>query len=103
MEYITHWLEGYSICSPKDAINMWILTQELNITVLRDLSLALCLDRFDDLPVDSICELSRENFLNLVGNINVRSTESNLLYIRDEWMNHHQVSMLSSNTIFRAT
>ncbi|KYQ47255.1 hypothetical protein ALC60_13740 [Trachymyrmex zeteki] len=75
--------------SPKYVINIWLISQDLNINVLRDLSLAVCLDRFDELPISSIYELSRENFLKLLGNINIRSTESYLFHVTHEWMNHH--------------
>ncbi|KYN34062.1 Kelch repeat and BTB domain-containing protein 12 [Trachymyrmex septentrionalis] len=81
-------LERYYM-SPKYVINIWLISQDLNINVLRDLSLAVCLDRFDELPISSIYELSRENFLKLLGNINIRSTESYLFHVIHEWMNHH--------------
>lgn len=80
---------------PEYAINVWVLAQELNVNLLRDLSLAICLDRFDELPVHSIYELSRENFLKLIGNVNVRSTTTYLLRIINEWMDRHQVSTFS--------
>ncbi|KYN30299.1 hypothetical protein ALC57_00221 [Trachymyrmex cornetzi] len=81
-------LERYYM-SPKYVINIWLISQDLNINVLRDLSLAVCLDRFDELPISSIYELSRENFLKLLGNINIRSTESYLSRVTYEWMNCH--------------
>ncbi|KAG5337683.1 KBTBC protein, partial [Acromyrmex charruanus] len=81
-------LERYYM-SPKYVINIWLISQDLNINVLRDLSLAVCLDRFDELPNSSIYKLSRENFLKLLGNINIRSTESYLFHVTHEWMNHH--------------
>jgi len=81
--------------SPKYVLNIWLLTKELNNNVLRDLSLAVCLDRFHELPLRSIYEMSRINFLTLIGNVNVRSSESYLLYVTREWMNHHpHVSIL---------
>ncbi|XP_071642602.1 kelch-like protein 38 [Temnothorax longispinosus] len=75
--------------SPKYAIEIWLLAQELNINVLRDLSLAVCLDRFLELPHNSIYELSEEHFLKLIGNVNVRATETYLLDIIIQWKNHH--------------
>lgn len=83
---------------PNYAIDIWLLAQELNINVLRDLALALCLDRFDELPFNLICELSRENFLKLIGNINVRSTELHLIHIIREWNQNH-VSVIFKNNI----
>ncbi|XP_024880208.1 uncharacterized protein LOC112460024, partial [Temnothorax curvispinosus] len=88
IEDITDRLERHFM-SPKYAIDIWLLAQEMNINVLRDLSLAVCLDRFDELPLDSICELSKKHFIRLIGNINLRATESHLLDITREWMNHH--------------
>ncbi|XP_071569222.1 uncharacterized protein [Temnothorax nylanderi] len=89
IEDITDRLERHFM-SPKYAIEIWLLAQELNINVLRDLSLAVCLDRFDELPLDSIYELSKEHFMKLIGNINLRATESHLLDITQKWMDYHQ-------------
>ncbi|KYN18696.1 hypothetical protein ALC57_08990 [Trachymyrmex cornetzi] len=74
---------------PKYVINLWLLSQELNLNILRDVSLAFCLDRFGDLPFKSIYELSKENFLKLIGNINITSTKSYLLKVTKKWMDHH--------------
>jgi len=68
---VTDKLEKYYM-SPKYVINIWLLTEELNNNVLRDLSLAVCLDRFQELPLHLIYEMSRINFLKLIGNVNVR-------------------------------
>ncbi|XP_077269654.1 uncharacterized protein LOC143901328 isoform X2 [Temnothorax americanus] len=87
IEDITDRLERYYM-SPQYAIDIWLLAQELNINVLKDLSLAFCLDHFDELPLDSIYELSKEHFMKLIGNINVRATVSHLLDITRKWMNH---------------
>ncbi|XP_071641849.1 uncharacterized protein [Temnothorax longispinosus] len=88
IEDITDKLERHFML-PIYAIKIWLLAQKLNVNVLRDLSLAVCLDRFDELPLDSIYELSKEHFMKLIGNINLRATESHLLDITREWMNHH--------------
>ncbi|XP_018307134.1 uncharacterized protein [Mycetomoellerius zeteki] len=85
---VTERLEEYNI-SPENAIKLWITAQNLSINVLRDISLAICLDRFDELPLQSIINLTKENFLKLIGNSNINSTESLLLYVTNEWMNHH--------------
>lgn len=84
---VTDWLENN--ISPKHAIDIWLLSQELNINTLRDCSLAVCLDRFDELPLTSIYELSKENLLKLIGNINIRSSTSYLSDIAQKWMKHH--------------
>ncbi|XP_071569221.1 uncharacterized protein [Temnothorax nylanderi] len=93
IEDVTDRIERHFI-PPKYAIDMWILTQELNVKVLRDLSLAVCLDRFSELPLDSIYDLSREDFLKLIGNINIRATESYLVDITREWNNRYHVTIL---------
>ncbi|XP_071569168.1 uncharacterized protein [Temnothorax nylanderi] len=87
IEDITDRLERHFML-PIYTIKIWLLAQKLNINVLRDLSLAVCLDRFDELPLDSIYELSKEHFMKLIGNINLRATESHLLDVTREWMNH---------------
>ncbi|XP_071641851.1 uncharacterized protein [Temnothorax longispinosus] len=98
-EDITDRLTERHFMSPKYAIQIWLLAQELNINVLRDLSLALCLDRFDQLPFNSICELSKEHFMKLIGNINVSATKSYLFNITHEWMNHHHDFTVPFNII----
>lgn len=96
-KYITHILEEY--LSPEDVLNIWLLAQELGLSVLQDLCLAFCLDRFTELPLCWINKLSRQNFLKLVGNINLRianvnNAESYLLDIVQGWMKVNQVSII---------
>ncbi|XP_071569160.1 uncharacterized protein [Temnothorax nylanderi] len=98
IEDITDRLERHFM-SPKYVIDIWLLAQELNINVLRDLSLAVCLDRFDELPLDSIYELSKEHFIRLIGNVNLRATESYLLDITRKWMNHRHDFTVSLDII----
>lgn len=90
IEDITHMLERHYI-SPKYIIDIWLLASELNFKTLRDLSLAACLDRFNELPLDLIYKLPKEDFLKLIGNINIRSS-----YVSDvihEWTNRNHVSI----------
>ncbi|XP_020280898.1 uncharacterized protein LOC109853324 isoform X2 [Pseudomyrmex gracilis] len=75
---------------PKHVIDVWLVAQELCINVLRDVCLAVCLDRFTELPISSICQLSKKNFLKLVGNVNVRTTESYLFDVTHQWMRYHE-------------
>ncbi|XP_024883880.1 uncharacterized protein LOC112462378 [Temnothorax curvispinosus] len=88
IEDITDKLERHFML-PIYAIKIWLLAQKLNVKVLRDLSLDVCLDRFSELPLDSIYDLSKENFLKLIGNINIRATESYLVDVTREWNNRH--------------
>ncbi|KAL0102138.1 hypothetical protein PUN28_018575 [Cardiocondyla obscurior] len=80
IENITDKLER-EFMSPKYVIHIWLIAQELNISILRDLSLACCLDRFIELPLESVCKLSQENFMKLVGNINLRYIKHNALHL----------------------
>ncbi|XP_029680519.1 uncharacterized protein LOC115246072 isoform X2 [Formica exsecta] len=90
IENITLRLEKYYLL-PIDVIDIWLLAQELGLSILQDLCLAVCLDRFTELPLNLIYKLSRQNFLKLVGNINLRvakiyNAESYLPQIAQEWM-----------------
>jgi len=98
IEDITNKFEKHYML-PNYVFDIWLLAQELNINVLRDVALAFCLDRFDDLPLNLICELSRENFLKLVGNINVRSTERYLINVIREWNKNHVSIIIFKNNI----
>ncbi|KYN15702.1 hypothetical protein ALC57_11998 [Trachymyrmex cornetzi] len=90
IEYLIYKIEEKLYFMPPEyVINLWLLSQELSLNILRDVSLAFCLDRFDDLPLNSIYELSKENFLKLIGNINITSTKSYLLEVANKWMDHH--------------
>ncbi|XP_071642216.1 uncharacterized protein [Temnothorax longispinosus] len=88
IEDITDKLERHFML-PIYAIKIWLLAQKLNVKMLRDLSLDVCLDRFSELPLDSIYDLSKEDFLKLIGNINIRATESYLVDVTREWNNRH--------------
>ncbi|XP_050450341.1 uncharacterized protein LOC126850913 [Cataglyphis hispanica] len=90
IENIILTLERYYLL-PKDVIDIWLLAQELGLNVLQDLCLAVCLDRFTELPLHLIYKLSKQNFLKLVGNINLRiekekKEEFDLYQIAQEWM-----------------
>lgn len=95
---IAYILEQYYLL-PEEVLNIWLLAEELGLNVLRDLCLAFCLDRFTELPLNLINKLSRQNFLKLVGNANLRvanvnNPESYLLNIVQEWMKINQVSII---------
>ncbi|XP_029160364.1 uncharacterized protein LOC114932366 isoform X2 [Nylanderia fulva] len=91
---ITYTLEQYYLL-PEEVLNIWLLAEELGLHLLRDLCLAICLDRFTELPLNLIIKLSRQNFLKLIGNANLRvanvnDPESYLLNIVQEWMKVNQ-------------
>ncbi|EFN72778.1 hypothetical protein EAG_05011 [Camponotus floridanus] len=88
IESITEILEKYHLL-PQDVLNIWLLAQELGVKTLQDLCLAVCLDRFTELPRNLIFKLSRQNFLRLVGNSNLRVPDESELYLNPvvtEWM-----------------
>ncbi|EGI57735.1 hypothetical protein G5I_14263, partial [Acromyrmex echinatior] len=90
IEYLIYKIEEKLYFMPPEyVINLWLLSQELGLNILRDVSFAFCLDRFADLPLNSIYELSKENFLKLIGNINITSTKSYLRKVTKKWMDYH--------------
>lgn len=99
IENITFILERYYLL-PEDVIDIWLLAQELGLSLLQDLCLAVCLDRFTELPLHLIYKLSKQNFLKLVGNINLRiekekKEEFDLSQIVQEWMKINKVKIIS--------
>lgn len=85
---IIYWL------NPEKVIDVWLLAQELAISLLTDVCLSVCLDRFMDLPISSLIELPIKNLKQLIENINVRSTTKYSHYILHEWMDRNTVSSL---------
>ncbi|XP_076759991.1 uncharacterized protein LOC143428761 isoform X1 [Xylocopa sonorina] len=77
---------------PERIIDIWLLAQELSLKVLEDICLSVCLDRFEELPVPLIVELSKDNAVRLIKNVNVRSSIEHLNLIRNEWMKFHLTS-----------
>ncbi|CAL7937239.1 unnamed protein product [Xylocopa violacea] len=77
---------------PERIIDVWLLAQELSLKTLEDVCLSVCLDRFEELPVASIVDLSKDNVVRLIGNVNVRSSIEHLNFIRNEWIKFHQSS-----------
>ncbi|XP_006618264.1 uncharacterized protein LOC102681085 isoform X1 [Apis dorsata] len=77
---------------PEKVIDIWLLAQELNIKPLRDICLSVCLDRFKELPLSMLIELTTDNISQLIQNINVRSSKSYLYFVKNKWMKHHTIS-----------
>ncbi|XP_035739088.1 uncharacterized protein LOC118449050 isoform X1 [Vespa mandarinia] len=90
---ILYWL------NPEKVIDVWLLAQELAISLLTDVCLSVCLDRFIDLPISSLIELPIKNLKQLIENINVRSTTKYSHYILHEWMDHNTASTINNNVI----
>ncbi|XP_054000313.1 uncharacterized protein LOC128887879 isoform X1 [Hylaeus anthracinus] len=74
---------------PDKVIDIWLLAQELNIKVLQDMCLATCLDRFEELPLPSLLELTKSNITLLLQNVNTRSSMEYLCFVRNQWIHHH--------------
>nr|XP_034188910.1 uncharacterized protein LOC117608226 isoform X3 [Osmia lignaria] len=81
---ISHWL------LPEKIIDIWLLAQELSLKTLQDVCLSVCLDRFEELPVPLLTELTKDNITQLIANVNVRSSIEYLNLIRNEWMKCHR-------------
>jgi len=78
---------------PNYLIDIWLIAQELNFTLLQDICFAACLDRFVELPRKSINELSKKNFLKLIFNTNLRCSHSELRGIVENWNRYNEVSV----------
>ncbi|KAK2588752.1 hypothetical protein KPH14_001636 [Odynerus spinipes] len=74
---------------PEQIIDVWLLTQELGINVLRDICFAVCLDRFIHLPIRSLIKLPVNNLRQLLENVNVRSPEKYLHSVLSMWVEHN--------------
>lgn len=88
-----HWL------IPEWAIEIWLVAQDLCLNLLRDISLAVCLDRFEELSVDKLLCLTKYEFIKLIGNVNLRARKCYLWDLRQMWMDFNKVSVLCM-TIF---
>ncbi|RLU16282.1 hypothetical protein DMN91_012042 [Ooceraea biroi] len=75
---------------PDCVIDIWLFAQELSLTVLQDLCLATCLDRFAELPHKAIHKLPKDNFLELVNNVNLRCSDSEFEDVVYTWTKSHQ-------------
>ncbi|XP_050583093.1 uncharacterized protein LOC126918757 [Bombus affinis] len=76
--------------SPQKVINIWLLAKELNMKALQDICMSVCLDRFEEIPVDVLVKLAADDIVQLLNNVNIRvSSESYLENIRNKWIMHH--------------
>ncbi|XP_060818137.1 uncharacterized protein LOC132908276 [Bombus pascuorum] len=79
--------------SPQKVIEIWLLARELNIKALQDICMSVCLDRFEEIPVDELVKLAADDFVQFLNNVNIRvSSKSYLQNIRSKWMEHHRNS-----------
>lgn len=81
---VLYWLH------PEQIIDVWLLTQELGINVLRDICFSVCLDRFTELPISSLIKLPIDKLKQLLENNNVRATKEKLDYVLLQWTNHNR-------------
>lgn len=86
---------------PQKVIDTWLLAQELNVKVLEDICISLCLDRFEELPLSSLVKLNADNIVKLLNNVNLRyHSEFHLQYVKDQWMRHHKVNDFFLSCLF---
>ncbi|XP_043282708.1 uncharacterized protein [Venturia canescens] len=93
-ERLTEQIIEMIICmrySPDDMLEVWLLAENLGLKVLRDVALATCLDRFDELSSLLLVKLPAENFLKLLLNVNVRSSTENLQQALEKWKMHNDI------------
>ncbi|KAG7207022.1 hypothetical protein KM043_000911 [Ampulex compressa] len=83
---VQYWLH------PDKVIDIWLLAEELGSYVLRDICVAVCLDRFSELPISLLVHLSKDNFTKLIGNVNIRCTKEYLCRALDEWALHNSLA-----------
>lgn len=75
---IQHWLK------PELLLEIWKLSRELSLTALIDVTYSACLERFMDIPVDELSSICSSDFLQLVRNVNVRTSVDYLAYVIKE-------------------
>ncbi|XP_003425994.1 uncharacterized protein LOC100679168 [Nasonia vitripennis] len=75
---IQHWLK------PELLLDIWKLSRDLSLTALIDVSYSACLERFMEIPVDELLSICSKDFLQLVRNVNVRSSVDYLAYVINE-------------------
>ncbi|KAL6259182.1 hypothetical protein P5V15_009102 [Pogonomyrmex californicus] len=89
IEHITYIFERRYM-TPEYLLDIWLHAEELGIKVLRDLSLLTSLDRFVELPLDSLFKLEKSDFLKLIGNINITCTKGYLNQVIKEWADYNK-------------
>ncbi|XP_014607627.1 PREDICTED: uncharacterized protein LOC106788675 isoform X2 [Polistes canadensis] len=87
---VLYWLKSNNV------IDIWLLAKDLAVQPLSDICLSVCLDRFMDLPINVLIELSINNFKELIQNNNIRSTQKYLHYVLQEWTNNNKDSTINN-------
>lgn len=80
---------------PDCLIQIWLFAQELGLALLENVCLAACLDRFAELPPESIYELSKDNFMKLMTNNNIRCEKYYFEHMIYEWKKNNLREVLS--------
>ncbi|XP_011498550.1 PREDICTED: uncharacterized protein LOC105362749 isoform X2 [Ceratosolen solmsi marchali] len=75
---IQHWLK------PELLLDIWKLSRELSLSTLIDVTYSACLERFMEIPIDELLIISSIDFLQLVRNVNVKSSIDYLTYMINE-------------------
>lgn len=74
---------------PQKSVRIWLLARELGLTTLAELGKATCIDRFGELPIASLLNLSGEDFIMLVGNVHIKVRNVVSLYRIEQWIEHN--------------
>ncbi|XP_014203913.1 uncharacterized protein LOC106636133 [Copidosoma floridanum] len=88
---VSHWLK------PELLLDIWKLSKDLSLDLLRDATYAACLDRFMDLPEEELLSISGSDFLKLVCNVNVKSSTDYLSFIAKERLKNQDFSSENSD------
>ncbi|XP_012270029.1 uncharacterized protein LOC105694180 isoform X2 [Orussus abietinus] len=71
---------------PDHLINIWLLAKELGLKTLKNVSFAACLEKFTELPCSALTELSRNDFMSFVRNVNIKCKARYLIIITIQWI-----------------
>lgn len=91
---IQHWLK------PLLLLEIWRLSRELSLTALIDVSFYACLERFMELPVKDLNDISSNDFLQLVCNVNIESSLDHLTFVINERLKKESSCVQNEDTQF---
>ncbi|XP_017879181.1 uncharacterized protein LOC108624420 isoform X2 [Ceratina calcarata] len=78
---------------PGKVIDVWLLAEELNVKVLRDICMSVCLDRFTELPTESVVRLSKDQFTRLINNVNKSIPAIDTNCVTDKWSKYNNLTL----------
>ena len=83
-ENITHMLICMKL-KPDDMLALWILSENLGLEVLKQVAHASLMERFNEIPLDSVAALTIEQFCKLALNVHNMGGVDSILCLREEW------------------